>query len=1638
MATSSVKNALDNKSKNFYDPNAKINKQIDSYAEDIEENLDEFLNTTQTSMLSMFTAMLSSMSLAEFTWGDPFFFFDVLEQISQDISEIFFQSGKKTLDLVKNENFTNSINKFIKSTNVKDIKGTTQKVINNFKIPEMNSASFKNYSEYIDNSYKYGKQNLPFEANQEFKNKFDQAEFNKLKEQAEIARQPQFEKFEKWAKQSILNDKNITIGFDAFDAQATRFIQEYNYASLKKLSDDSVRGIRGALIEGMSQGKSSYQIYKDLLPNLSKSSMPIYRKVDLADVEAGSKRIQDIKPLRWMKPENRARMIARTEMQRAYNQGNHSRYMEIGIQRVKSRSLIGECRICATIIAEMPEGGWPIDNSPAWPIHPFAYEKNTQIYTNKGWKTVYEIEKDDLILSMNPKTKITEFIPFKNKIIRKNPYNYLYHIHNKWFDVKVSEHHDLLVYNGNNKPLFVKPNELINNWKIARTIENNNISPKYVQIGKLKVDIEDYIPLLAWYISDGVSEEKRININCHEKSIEKRKVMEPFLENFKQKYNITGTSQKEMIHFNSKDLANYFRKFGKSYEKYLPKKLFDFSQNDLKIFLDNYILCDGHKSINKSKINKTNIISEERVLYTSSKQLSEDLGRIINLAGFYPSFSILNKAGYEFEIDNKKWKSNYDQICIRINKSKYTHLSSCKIEKIPYEDDIVCLELEKYHTLWIKTELGKTHWNGNCRHPTIPVVDLKGLSERMGIRKVDSLDNIYPQYMRTASKPNIDFSNGFSQTVIDNVINSLNNLPDHLKTNNFFSEGFIELASNNKQIGNTHYQISNKLSPFKQESRILEMYSRYYYDLYSPHFPDISKEKFLRSMRMYMQNNDKIDNKIAKIFEEQVWRKSKTTKKIVSETINVKPTIASEALNFNDSNFINKFIKNTDDIKIFKESNNIINLLDDDSKIYRTSAKNLKGEIANVIADENAYAEYTGLGIFKNDIAIVNYKGIDLVYAVGDSQALVNAIDIIDKIPNTYSKNIGTLLLADGDLLGARGYTNALVNKADNFVILDKKYINDIRIMQHEFLHQWVNKNFNNEKYIGIDNDFIKMLKKEGDINKIKLYYGDGLDDIGNNWHEEITENINQLLMNPTEYCSKHPIRCDYFINEKRFLLPTSKDFTFGNKNLLNDYAKVAKKYIGKEKSPKIVNTKGLKVTNKQIQDVDNYVSGFEDEMRVINEFITGKDRSSYDLWDITKTFSELADNSKTTTDIKLYRVFTRSPEKFKIDDIFESVGTTSTTSDKKLLSKLKKQSNGLHEWSVEINVPKGTRLVDVEDLLTDARIKNNITARTYKWQKEKLLPGGTKYKISDIDIKNKTLKVNVIQENLVYDKYNGDFTKYIENKALENLKKSGKYMGDDWKEAEGINKYINSLIKTGKYKEPTELIKVHPYHPTRKDKFGYKDLRTAKEIQSEVKKIMDEKYLQKIKSLDELDILLSKTNYSKATENNIKHVREYQMTELNNDINKSLWNAWQAGSEVKFKGKQQSLTKVIKLNQTPEEIKVYRGIMNIGDVPPVKMTDWDVEDLVLQRGYLSTSLKKSVAESYADEFVYEITVPKGTNYLYMEDFLRKTGKPTALNDYEIVFNKNARLRWDKVDIENKIVHATLIDDSSKQIIPKK
>ena len=428
----------------------------------------------------------------------------------------------------------------------------------------------------------------------------------------------------------------------------------------------------------------------------------------------------------------RARVIARTEIARTATASDYVINKERGANAFTVDCRNTACDYCKNLVLKNPDRVptgkgmtgdvvFSIDdvvNLP--PFHPNCYDNETKVFTDNGWKYFKDVTETDKFLSLNPQTNETEFLEPVKLIQVHNVHGKLYHIHNKWFDVCVTPDHDCFIHqrrDGGSKgkyfePQFRKPSELSSESRFVRCIDTDRENPKTVNVNGLEFTPEDYAFFMAWYISEGsvlhnpeTAKVKNYPIKITQEIDANRKIIEPIFRNIADYLGIKLYVGKQYFEFHSKELHDYLVQLGYSHDKYIPKEVFTLNKECLNMFLDIYVL--GERNHGKYG-------SIERAVFTSSKRLRDDLSYLILLCGYYPSIALHTKAGTVTNHKNGTYTQKNDVYSIRINKSQYTTFSSCTVDVIPYTDLVYCVELPKYHTLWVMRN-GKTSWNGNCR-----------------------------------------------------------------------------------------------------------------------------------------------------------------------------------------------------------------------------------------------------------------------------------------------------------------------------------------------------------------------------------------------------------------------------------------------------------------------------------------------------------------------------------------------------------------------------------------------------------------------------------------------------------------------------------------------------------------------------------------------------------------------------------------------------------------------------------------------------------------------------------------------------------------------------------------------------------
>ena len=453
--------------------------------------------------------------------------------------------------------------------------------------------------------------------------------------------------------------EEITMTKNINNKHTLNFVQQYNFKIIVTPNNYPERNIKNTPIEEINT-RNHYSL----------ANKPLQ---------------QEIKPVKCNTStvKQRALRITKTEVSRAQNTAILQTYANEGYTEVTILTAEDPyvCRLCLANAYQFNKDSEMVyhedlkdrthrisdlDEDSLLPLHPNCYMPDTQIYTKEGWKYVSEITLNDNILSLNPETDTVEFIKPVNYIDHMNASGKMYHIHNKWFDTCVTPEHDCFIHqrkmvNGKRQlvPEFRKPHELNSESRFLRTISNNNISPETININGLELETNDYVFLLAWYLSEGsvLHDEKESIKRNHPIKIsqeipENRRILTREFKQMQEKYDLTIYYGAAYYEIHDKRLRDYFLQFGYSHEKYLPQELLELSRDHLNMFLSFYLSGDGHVR----RHGKYNSI--EANIFTSSTRLRDDISYLILLAGHYPSIALHTKKGTVQEHHNGNYIQN--------------------------------------------------------------------------------------------------------------------------------------------------------------------------------------------------------------------------------------------------------------------------------------------------------------------------------------------------------------------------------------------------------------------------------------------------------------------------------------------------------------------------------------------------------------------------------------------------------------------------------------------------------------------------------------------------------------------------------------------------------------------------------------------------------------------------------------------------------------------------------------------------------------------------------------------------------------------------------------------------------------------
>ncbi len=348
------------------------------------------------------------------------------------------------------------------------------------------------------------------------------------------------------------------------------------------------------------------------------------------------------------------------------------------------------------------------------PLHPNCYHKDTEVYTEFGWRLIKDIQIGEKCLSLSPETLNLEWVPVIS--IVQDFAEKLYSFQSRSFDLEVTPNHQMFYFKewslkqGRIVPAFCDAEALPKEAVFYRSSKWEGEDVDYVQVGKYRIDPILFCKFMGWWLSEGCVTKR--GKNCYQICIGQHG---PRLVNIFADLSDLPVEQvrlnKNVVAFNDTDFGEYLLQFGKSYQKFVPEIIKRMKPEYIRIFLDRYRGGDG--SDRKTNGFKNGNFRDELIYFTSSKRMADDLGELMLKVGRHPSFYLNPTKGKTTIHKNGSYTTNVDMWVLRECYSSHAWGANIQRSIVDYNDIAYCVELAKYHTLWVRKN-GKAVWCGNC------------------------------------------------------------------------------------------------------------------------------------------------------------------------------------------------------------------------------------------------------------------------------------------------------------------------------------------------------------------------------------------------------------------------------------------------------------------------------------------------------------------------------------------------------------------------------------------------------------------------------------------------------------------------------------------------------------------------------------------------------------------------------------------------------------------------------------------------------------------------------------------------------------------------------------------------------------
>lgn len=288
-----------------------------------------------------------------------------------------------------------------------------------------------------------------------------------------------------------------------------------------------------------------------------------------------------------------------------------------------------------------------------------CFSDDTELLTPRGWKKGIDIDENDIVATMNKKTRMMEW-NFVNEKFVYNNYTELIHIFGMTIDLLVTNDHGIIYENSIGDLVECKAKELLSK-KYFTLINSTNLTNNIFNI-----DINDnWIRLIIQIVTDGTFDDNQIR--WHLKKERKIIRLKNLLDRMGFKYSCYIDKYNSTRINLDVELSNKIRNRTNLKEKILPNYFIHLTKK-ANIILEEYSLTDGCK----------NSASKNSYQISSSKEVEIDILQALFSSSGYRSIKLNRDKG---------------RFLLTVNKRRKIKLKKDNIKVIPYSGKVWCVSV---------------------------------------------------------------------------------------------------------------------------------------------------------------------------------------------------------------------------------------------------------------------------------------------------------------------------------------------------------------------------------------------------------------------------------------------------------------------------------------------------------------------------------------------------------------------------------------------------------------------------------------------------------------------------------------------------------------------------------------------------------------------------------------------------------------------------------------------------------------------------------------------------------------------------------------------------------------------------------